>query len=257
MRSLTSFSPTGRTDTMQQPMQPILQHLFQVSSLEDVSRQRLEAFVGEHPSFGLAHYLLSRKLKAENSEGFAAVTQKTSLYFANPFWLQWQLDNVALEGGHAPWVAAAPVFEEPTPVAEEPMAGDDLAEALSETQPEVLTLGEEQIMTAGEGEAPEGEPALVAQTEAQTEAEPSAAERLLLSIEEARGLRESLHKINDDFTAETAVAGETLPPEVETPPALVDAPVMEPIRDEKPPVVLEGQQAPAPPPREAPARHPP
>src|SRR5258708_17514886 len=102
MRSLTSFSPTGRTDTMQQPMQPILQHLFQVSSLDVVSRQRLEAFVEEHPSLGLAHYLLARKLKAGNSEGFAAVTQKTSLYFHHPFWLQWQLENVAPVVGHAP-----------------------------------------------------------------------------------------------------------------------------------------------------------
>jgi len=106
---------------MQQPMQPILQHLFQASSLDDISRQRLESFVQEYPSFGIGHYLLSRKLKAEGSDEFAAETQKTSLYFTNPFWLQWQLDHVAMAGGHVER-AAAPAFAPETAFAPEPEA---------------------------------------------------------------------------------------------------------------------------------------
>src|ERR1700761_554474 len=90
---------------MQQPMQPLLQHLFQASKLEDVSRQRLEAFVEEYPSFGIGHYLLSRKLRSEGSERFVAETQRTGLYFTNPFWLQWQLDH--LDGGRVAPVATA------------------------------------------------------------------------------------------------------------------------------------------------------
>ncbi|HEY1212319.1 MAG TPA: hypothetical protein VGE93_01680, partial [Bryobacteraceae bacterium] len=86
---------------MQQPMQPILQHLFQVSSLDELPRQRLESFVKEYPSFGIGHYLLSRKLQAEGSGQFVPETQRTSLYFTNPLWLQWQLDNVAFTGGHS------------------------------------------------------------------------------------------------------------------------------------------------------------
>ena len=86
---------------MQQPMQPILQHLFQAGSLEEISLQRLESFVGEYPSFGIGHYLLSRKLQVEGADQFAAETQKTSLYFTNPLWLQWQLDHVSFAGGSA------------------------------------------------------------------------------------------------------------------------------------------------------------
>ena len=66
-------------------MQPIIQHLFQASSLEDVSRQRLESFVAEYPSFGIGHYLLSRKLQAEGADSYREETQKTNLLFYQPF----------------------------------------------------------------------------------------------------------------------------------------------------------------------------
>ncbi|HLZ86586.1 MAG TPA: hypothetical protein VKQ52_05085, partial [Puia sp.] len=90
-----------------------------------------------------------------------------------------------------------------------------------------LTLDEARNMTAGEGEFFEGEPVPVAGGTEQHQ-EPSAAELLLRSIEEARELRESLFRINTDFAAETAVAGETPPVEAEAP-----------IRDEESPFVLE------------------
>ena len=53
-----------------QPLQPILQHLFKVSNLEDISQERLESFVREYPAFGIGHYLLSRKLRAEGADSF-------------------------------------------------------------------------------------------------------------------------------------------------------------------------------------------
>ena len=76
----------------------IIQHLFQVNSLEDVSRERLETFVEEYPSFGIGHYLLSRKLQKEDARGFEEKTQLTCLYFSNPFWLQWLLENTDVGG---------------------------------------------------------------------------------------------------------------------------------------------------------------
>ncbi len=82
-------------------MQTTIQHLFQVTALEDVPRERLESFVEEYPFFGYGHYLLSRKLKAENSGGWLEETHKTSLYFSNPFWLQWLLENRAEAKGPA------------------------------------------------------------------------------------------------------------------------------------------------------------
>ena len=220
---------------MHQPL--IIQHLFQVSSLEDVRRERLEAFVETYPSYGIGHYLLSCKLQAEGSERFITETQRTCLYFSNPLWLQWQLQN--LDGRTTDAVATPPVEtsyrEEPaveeTPVApavEEPVAvaaEEPAARAIEEpnveatvenvvtmaeeafVSPESLSTGEVEHITAGEGEN------LTAASS--SEEEPSAADQLLQSIEEARGLRESLQRLNEEATAGTAIAGESLPAEPE------------------------------------------
>jgi hypothetical protein len=79
-------------------MQHIIQHLFRADNLEEVPRERLEALVEEYPSFGLAHYLLSSKLRTEHAEHFEDETRKTNLYFTNPFWLQWLLQQTPLNG---------------------------------------------------------------------------------------------------------------------------------------------------------------
>jgi len=75
--------------------QHIIRHLFRAESLEEVSRQQLEDLVEEYPSFGVGRYLLSRKLQAEAADHFNEETQKTNLYFTNPFWLQWLLQDAA------------------------------------------------------------------------------------------------------------------------------------------------------------------
>ncbi len=56
----------------------------------------------EYPSFGVARYLLSRKLGTENADHFTQETQKTNLYFTNPFWLHWLLEGTVAEKGWAP-----------------------------------------------------------------------------------------------------------------------------------------------------------
>jgi len=78
---------------MSLPMQHIIQHLFNTASLSGVPREQLEELVEEYPSFGVARYLLSRKLQADGDEHFSAETLKTNLYFSNPYWLQWLLKN--------------------------------------------------------------------------------------------------------------------------------------------------------------------
>src|SRR5258708_26811537 len=80
---------------MSLPMQHILQHLFRVETLEEVPRQQLEELVATYPSFGVGRYLLSRKLQAETADNFVEETQKTNLYFTNPFCLQWLLQDAA------------------------------------------------------------------------------------------------------------------------------------------------------------------
>ena len=231
---------------MNHPMQTTIQHLFQVTALEDVPRERLESFVEEYPFFGYGHYLLSRKLRAENSSEFTGTTAKTNLYFSNPFWLEWLLVNA--------------------PEAAEPVAGLDRTETeTSMTEPEEKDIWSTPEMLV-EVEAPAEEPAGMETPAPETGTEaglpaievqdntaspiaeaqnpvlpaeevglPSAAQELLNSIEEARLLRESLIKINEDF-------------HTHIPPA------DEPIRDEEPPFVLEEQeQVTAPTPTAAPA----
>ncbi|WP_431216193.1 hypothetical protein ACQ86N_17075 [Puia sp. P3] len=228
-------------------MQPIIQHLFQVSSLEDVSRQRLESFVAEYPSFGIGHYLLSRKLLAEGADNYIEETQRTNLYFTNPFWLQWLLDNPeepaagkVLETQVARVVeapVAEPVVEEP--VVEEPVVEEPVVEPVKDTMDvaveEALMQGHEHeperaslvsiAETAAAADGAEQPDSMVALAEKlAAEPEPTAAELLLQSIEEARGLRESIDKIHEDF-------------------GVVRQPVEEPIKDEETAFVLEEDAA--------------
>ncbi|HWB91178.1 MAG TPA: hypothetical protein VG605_04980, partial [Puia sp.] len=285
---------------MHQATQPIIQHLFQVASLEDVSRERLESFVETYPSFGIGHYLLSRKLQAEGADSFQSETQRTCLYFSNPLWLQWLLENGEPRG------VAESLVQQPLPVPEEIQAPPEtlaVYEAATwtgtpaveeQTPPEMPAVQEEQTpaemqavaqMPPAEEQTPPETPLAAEQTsvemppaeeqpvenvmtmaegaygddmaEALTDSEGdtpdvSAADRLLRSIEEAKELRESLQRINEDitagpeetFTAETAVAGEGAPEtargalQTEAAEEPGRAPE-EPIRDEEAPYVLD------------------
>ena len=73
--------------------QHIIKKIFQADSLENISVQQLDDLVAQHPSFSVAHYLLTQKLQQKNNPAFEDQAQKTSLYFTNPFWLQWLLKN--------------------------------------------------------------------------------------------------------------------------------------------------------------------
>jgi hypothetical protein len=227
----------------------IIQHLFQVPSLEDVSRERLETFVGEYPSFGIGHYLLSRKLQKEDAVGFEEKTQLTCLYFSNPFWLQWLLENTDAGGQKAvpeekafatlpreeapaatfvneptPAQVEAPLPEEvaaqgepPTPWEPPALEGANAREEWAPQQEATEPIHEdlpsvENVVTMAEKafhEGPAAAPAMEG-TEAAREASSSAAEQLLQSIEQARELRESLQKINTHFTDEGEIPGEEL-----------------------------------------------
>ena len=193
---------------MNHSMQPIMQHLFQASALEDISRERLESFVEEYPCFGFGHYLLSRKLRATDDGQYLAATQKTSLYFPNPFWLQWILENAP---GAKP---AAQVRAQPAP------AEHHIAEPVAQAEallPIEQPIRDEEPPFVLEEPTPEPTPAAI---------HGPLTDQLLESIEKAREIRESLQKITDNFIT---VNGQ--------PPA-------EPIRDEEPPFVLDEPEHP-------------
>ncbi len=123
-------------------MQPIIKHLFQADTLEDVSRERIEAFVEEYPSFGIGHYLLSRKLRGEDIDRFTGEAQRTSLYFTNPFWLQWLLENTGNNGERVAKVdtlPSPPVEQRERPVAvKEPIVVEERV-AVEGPAPELVT----------------------------------------------------------------------------------------------------------------------
>jgi hypothetical protein len=210
---------------IRQPLQPILQHLFQVSNLEDVSWQRLESFVAEYPAFGIGHYLLSRKLRTERSDRFAEETQRTSLYFTNPYWLEWLLQHEESNGAPAAVMAESTEVAPPpieanvesnvVRVAEEAFAVESVAEEpVLQVAEEPVAVVEEtvappEVPVVEETALPPEEPVSLAQVSPpvseepqQDKPEPSAADLLLRSIEQARELRESLHRLNRNFEKE-------------------------------------------------------
>jgi hypothetical protein len=71
----------------------IVQNLFHADSLDDVPVSRLQEMAETHPYFGAGHLLLSQKLKHQQSSGFETQIQKTALYFHDPLWLHWQLEQ--------------------------------------------------------------------------------------------------------------------------------------------------------------------
>ena len=63
------------------------------SNIDALTAEDLEKIVNDYPYFPVAHFLLSKKLKKENSPHFLSQVQKTALYFPNPYWLHYQLLN--------------------------------------------------------------------------------------------------------------------------------------------------------------------
>jgi len=246
---------------MHQPF--IIQHLFQVSSLEEVSRERLEAFVETYPSYGIGHYLLSCKLQAEGSERFVPETQRTCLYFSNPLWLQWQLQNLNGKATEKP-VTTTPVGtsyrEDPaieeaatSPMAEsavrvaEPAASEIEEPNVEATVENVVTMAEEAFVTPESLSTVEAAPITAGEGEnlaavSSSHGEPTAAEQLLQSIEEARGLRESLQKLDEEAATYEAAPEPVVHEAVtlqEEPASAEVAPQEEPIHDEETPFVLD------------------
>jgi hypothetical protein len=67
------------------------------TSLPNASTAELFKLANEHPYFSAAQFFLTQKLQQENHVGFVPQLQKTALYFTNPYWLQYQLQQKAEE----------------------------------------------------------------------------------------------------------------------------------------------------------------
>jgi hypothetical protein len=69
----------------------IVQQLFGITSLAEVSPSLIEQTTSKYPYFGAAQFLLAKKLKDANDRNSNAQIQKAALHFTNPFWLNYLL----------------------------------------------------------------------------------------------------------------------------------------------------------------------
>src|SRR3954467_14760196 len=111
----------------------IVQQLFGVTSLAEVSPSLIEQTVTKYPYFGTAQFLLAKKLKGANDHNSDAQIQKAALHFTNPFWLNYLLheneiaeaDDVIISHTEESFVnPSEEVFEKSTSV--EPLIEDSL-----------------------------------------------------------------------------------------------------------------------------------
>ena len=71
-------------------------HLTGKLELSQLNTETLQQLVDEVPYFAPAHLFLTLKIKEQGIEDdWLASAQKTSLFFSNPLWLQYQIDENA------------------------------------------------------------------------------------------------------------------------------------------------------------------
>jgi len=255
------------------PTQHIIKHLFRVDTLEEVSRQQLQELVEEYPSFGVGRYLLSHKLQAEAADRFGEETQKTNLYFTNPFWLQWLLRDQASRPSvewrpasawkeESEWKESTEWKEPPAPVEEWNAAGEAELPAEEVFAP-VTDTTEATIDTNIRHEEEPDEVGWAPPAEPETPAGPSAADLLLQSIAAIQDKREAQRKeseadavqdvpaVQEEAEPPASIAGlaleqvelEERAPEAEVPEEVPPLVVEEPYQDAEPPVETEVPQA--------------
>ena len=78
---------------MNEIVNQLAQSLFKKNSLQECSRWELEIMADHYPYFGIAQYLLSGKLKEQRAENYDKQLEKTSLFFSNPLWLDYVINN--------------------------------------------------------------------------------------------------------------------------------------------------------------------
>lgn len=87
---------------MQQHIQTLVKQFFHKNSLQEVTVQELEQFASEFPYAAVGQYLFAKKLQhgEENGGNMTPQGQKerTSLYFHNPMWCRWLLEDHAEPG---------------------------------------------------------------------------------------------------------------------------------------------------------------
>jgi len=127
----------------------VLQKLFSENSLDNIPLERLKQITEDHPYFTLGQLLLAKKLQLVNAVEYESQSEKTSIYFNEPMWLQGLLhppthhDVAVSERSFIEEPVAAEVHEvaiEEVPPAEPPIEEDKIETTESFTEPMVSNV---------------------------------------------------------------------------------------------------------------------
>ncbi len=156
---------------MQHHIDTIVKYFFRKDSLFDVPERDIKQFISDYPYSTIGQLLLAEKWRQTSSEQYHEQAVRTSLYFHNPTWLHWQLEDhqapgetlaaaIAAEG--LPLEAAGPVTEQvvttlPTAENEEAVIPGPVIETAG--APGHGTIGEAAIETEAEPVAGPSQPA--------------------------------------------------------------------------------------------------
>lgn len=147
---------------MQSNLDTVVRYLFQQEELSRVPVETLRAFVEAHPYSAAGRYLLTRKLRDEHSEDFESEIETSVLYYNNPLWLQFLLEDGADQAKAArPEIPLQP--DEAEPLSDEKVAVADNEPAapvqLEKEKGDVLPPEEASSLKA-EAEPADPEPAI-------------------------------------------------------------------------------------------------
>lgn len=78
---------------MHQQLENTLYHLTGKTDLSELSLYDLELLSNKYPYFAPIHFFKAAKLKQGDANVYWKQSQQTALFFSNPFWLQYQLNN--------------------------------------------------------------------------------------------------------------------------------------------------------------------
>lgn len=80
------------------------------SSLYECDKDELQQLINQYPYFGPAKFLLTKKLKQDNSSSADELTSKALLYFQNPLWFDHLLNDTGVDTGYTPTREKEPAF---------------------------------------------------------------------------------------------------------------------------------------------------
>ncbi len=100
-------------------------------SLQECDTEELKQITQQNPYFGPASLLLTKKLKQEDVSAWEELAHKTSLYFHNPVWFDYVLNNTVIQENKITEQEIKPVY--PAQVQETPVTHEEVVEQNTET----------------------------------------------------------------------------------------------------------------------------